>query len=133
MVEVEPEQIGFPHARTLIRVSRTAWRTKDGAQTTGARVFLSSLSLQQIGDGKRLLQSIRNHWSVENSNHWKRDANWCEDKSRLRSAPVARTLALLRGALLPFIKGNAQQFFLDCSRRPANALRALESTSVILN
>jgi predicted transposase YbfD/YdcC len=46
----------------------------------------------------------REHWSVENKNHWRRDATvWREDRSARRKPKGAKNLALLRGALLALI------------------------------
>ncbi|MCH7228157.1 hypothetical protein MLD59_18595, partial [Verrucomicrobiaceae bacterium E54] len=47
---------------------------------------------------------IRDHWSVENLNHWKRDATcWREDRAPKRNPRGARNLALMRNALLAVI------------------------------
>jgi predicted transposase YbfD/YdcC len=32
-------------------------------------------------------QAIRQHWGIENSNHYVRDVTWGEDKSRIRTNP----------------------------------------------
>ena len=48
----------------------------------------------------RLAQTCRRYWSVENKNHWKRDAVWREDRSRVRNPNIAQALALIRCALL---------------------------------
>ena len=49
-------------------------------------------------------QIIRVHWSVENLNHWKRDATyWREDRAPKRNPRGAENLALLRNALLVVI------------------------------
>jgi hypothetical protein len=43
----------------------------------------------------------REHWSVENKNHWRRDATrWRENRGVRRKLKGARDLALLRGAIL---------------------------------
>jgi len=115
-VEVTPESIGFPHARAVVKVKRLSERSKDGKQTKGERTFITSLSIEQIGNGRRLLQQIRAHWGIENKNHWKRDANWREDQPRLLTSALARLLALLRGALLGKIKGNAKAAFAHNAR-----------------
>jgi hypothetical protein len=57
-----------------------------------------------IAEGKyspeRLLRLAREYWSVENKNHWKRDAVWGEDRARMRTPNAVRALALIRCALL---------------------------------
>lgn len=47
-----------------------------------------------------LAQACRGYWSVENKNHWKRDAVWSEDRSRVRDPNIAQALTLIRCALL---------------------------------
>ena len=52
----------------------------------------------------QLAKMIREHWSVENLNHWKRDASyWREDRSPKRNPMGAKNLALIRNALLAII------------------------------
>ena len=125
MVAVEAESIGFAHARSVVRVKRQSVRTKDGKETTGIRTFITSLSVEQIGTGEKLLETIRAHWGIENNNHWKRDANWDEDQTRVRSAPLARLLALLRGALLGMIPGNAPAAFAENAAEHRKAVNLL--------
>ena len=52
------------------------------------------------GFAARLAALARGQWSVENPNHWRRDALWGEDRCRLRNKNAACALALLRTALL---------------------------------
>jgi predicted transposase YbfD/YdcC len=129
-VEVEPEGIGFAHARSVIKVRRMSHNTKSGKETQGERRFITSLTVEQIGDGKALLATIRAHWDVENRNHWKRDANWREDDSRLRTPSLARLLALLRGALLSKIKGNAQEAYTNNAANRRQAFNQLNKKSI---
>ena len=58
-------------------------------------------SLEPGSDSPRYLAQVcRGYWSVENKNHWKRDAVWGEDRSRVRNPNIAQALALIRCALL---------------------------------
>lgn len=95
----------FPHARQVLSCTRI-YTSKNGGETkTETRYFITS-----IEPGKRTHQQlaaiIRQHWSIENLNHWKRDSSmWREDRSSLRCAKGAKNLALLRNAalaILPF-------------------------------
>lgn len=110
-MEVTPEEVGFAHARTVIMVKRSSYSMSKKEQTQGCRIFVSSLTLEQIGNGRWLLRIIRAHWDVENRNHWKRDANWREDHTRLRTPSLTRILSLLRGACLGMIKGSGPEAF----------------------
>jgi hypothetical protein len=52
----------------------------------------------------RLGTAVREHWSVENRNHHKRDDSvWQEDRHRFRRVKIAQNLALTRNALLAII------------------------------
>jgi|GEM_PF-4157643 len=67
------------------------------------RLFGSSIE----PDAKTIAQIariIKEHWGVENLNHWKRDATyWREDRVPKRNPRGAKNLALLRNALLAAI------------------------------
>jgi hypothetical protein len=104
VVEVDTEVSPFPHVAQIIKETRIYRDTKDGAlPSMSVRIFGTShrpgeKSVTQLG------QMIREHWSVENRNHWKRDATrWREDRSPKRCARGAKNLALLRNALLAVI------------------------------
>jgi hypothetical protein len=65
------------------------------------RHFISS---RPPGESVRLGTAVREHWSVENRNHHKRDDSvWQEDRHRFRRVNVAQNLALTRNALLAII------------------------------
>jgi hypothetical protein len=125
---VEAESIGLPHVRSVIEVVRSY--TENGQPKQGRRWFASSLSVEEIGDGRALQRVIRAHWSVENCNHWPRDANWKEDKTRCRSKPLARVLAVLRGPMITLLAPRGESLpttFASCARQPRNALNILST------
>ncbi|MCX8511286.1 MAG: hypothetical protein ORN83_05965 [Chthoniobacteraceae bacterium] len=75
----------------------------------------------------RSTTAARNHWSIENRNHHKRDASaWQEDRHRHRRPRAALNLALTRNALLaliPFEQGQPlAHFFQLYQHRPAIAV-----------
>lgn len=79
---------------------------------------------------RQLLGHCRGYWSVENKNHWKRDAVWDEDKSRVRAPAIARSLALLRSALLaPLARSGFASLPValeTLARNPVEALRLIQ-------
>lgn len=60
---------------------------------------LTSLAPHQASP-RRLLQLLREHWHIENRNHWRRDASLGEDACKVASPRAALTLALLNNAVL---------------------------------
>jgi predicted transposase YbfD/YdcC len=47
-----------------------------------------------------LLNVIRNHWSIENGLHWKRDVVLREDRSTVKAGNGARNMAAFRNLVL---------------------------------
>lgn len=78
----------------------------------------------------RLAEIGRKHWSVENKNHWRKDATaWREDRSTRRKPRGAKNLALLRNAILALIDpaqhASLNQAFLHYADHRAEALHLI--------
>lgn len=54
---------------------------------------------------------IRRHWSVENKNHWRKDATLYEDATRSRQPNILANLMLLRQLTLHFYEEHGRE---DC-------------------
>ncbi len=67
-------------------------RTEAGIETIEHRYFISSLE----NNAKLFLSSVRDHWGVENSLHWKLDVGFREDSSRIRKDNAPANLTVLR-------------------------------------
>jgi len=126
---ISPVNAGLPGARSAITIQRDWSEKKDPlqAQKSHTRFFLSSLSPQ---DKARATDAVRQHWSVENRNHHKRDASaWPEDRHRHRKPNAALNLALTRNVLLaviPFEPGQPlAHFFEHYHRHPHHALQLI--------
>jgi len=136
---IEAEACGFPHARQVAEATRrlidpetgeTAIDPKTGKEKTETRHFIISLGPEAM-DPAGLARLIRGHWSVENRNHWKRDASqWREDACRLRRPKAAQNFALLRNTLLALIPPKLKPMivaFEHYSRHLAAAIKLLNS------
>lgn len=93
------------------------------------RHFITSLEEDEASFA-RLAAIGRGHWSVENRNHWRKDATvWREDRGARRKPRGAKNLALLRNAILALIEpdrhDSLNQAFKHYSNRSAEALRVL--------
>ena len=69
-----------------------------GAVTEEYRYYISSLA----GDAKSIGAAVREHWGIENSEHWVLDMAFREDESRVRRA--AQNLAVLRRLALNLLR-----------------------------
>ena len=67
-------------------------RQCDRETSREVRYYISSLA----PDAKRLAESIRTHWSIENSLHWVLDVAFREDESRIRTGNAPTNFTLLR-------------------------------------
>ena len=90
-----------------------------------------------VDEKKRSIQAARGHWSVENGNHYKRDASpWQEDRHRHRKPVAALNLALTRNvllALIPFEQGQPLAHFFELyHRHPSRALRLILDSRPVL-
>lgn len=68
---------------------------------TSRRYYITSLSEL---NGPRIAQLIRNHWSIENSQHWSLDMAFNEDQSRVRKDHGDENLAVLRRIALGLLR-----------------------------
>ena len=131
-VTVEPDALPFPGARQAFDTRNHTTFKKDGRSTHHTRYFLTSLDARQAGPA-RLAALARGHWSVENPNHWRRDALWGEDRCRLRNPNAACALALLRTTLLrPVLRcgwGTAPEVFEQVQARLSRGLDLLSKRS----
>lgn len=69
-------------------------------QTKQNRFYISSLP----SDAKRILETVRKHWSIENELHWVLDVALNEDRSRVRKDQAPENLAVLRHIALNLLK-----------------------------
>jgi len=129
---VEPDALPFPGARQVFDTRNTTIRKKDGQTTEHTRYFVTRLTTGEAGEA-RLAALARGQWSVENPNHWRRDALWGEDRCRLRNKNAACALALLRSALLrPVLRcgwGRTLEVFERVAARPSHGLELLARRS----
>jgi predicted transposase YbfD/YdcC len=72
-----------------------------GEVQTSRRYYISSLP---CGSGETLANLIRNHWSIENRQHWVLDMAFNEDQSRVRKNHGSQNLAVLRRIALGLLR-----------------------------
>lgn len=70
-------------------------------KTIEYRYYISSLSPNQP---QKILNSIRQHWQVENNLHWILDVAYAEDRSRIRDENSALNMSWLRKTSLGLLK-----------------------------
>lgn len=81
-------------------VCMTSQRLAAGKQTVEKRYYISSLP----GDSQQHAKAIRNHWSIENKQHWVLDVGFNEDRCRIRDRVSGKNFATLRRMALNLLK-----------------------------
>ena len=84
--------------KTIVMVRRKRILWKD--ETDNVTYYISSLE----ANATVLADSIRSHWSVENSLHWVLDVTFKEDQSRIRMGHGPENMALLRRLCVGLLK-----------------------------
>jgi len=96
---VEPIEAGLPAARTLIVVRRSN-AAKDQAEPELA-YYHASESIGPRRGACYFASLVRGHWGgCESRNHWVRDTQMLEDKTRIRDYNINANLTTLRSCLL---------------------------------
>lgn len=101
---------GWTGLRSLIMLQRQ--RRLETSPQTELAFYISSLP----ADAPRLLQAIRDHWSIENTCHWSLDVTFGEDASRVRIGHAPQNFALLRRLTLSLLKQDSSKASLNQKR-----------------
>jgi hypothetical protein len=117
----------------MCSLTRYCQMKNGGEATVETRYFITSIE-QGVASHLRLASLGRGHWSVENKNHWRRDATrWREDRSVRRTPNGAKNLALLRGAILAILPmdefDSINVAFDHYTEKRTQAIRLLTQTS----
>jgi predicted transposase YbfD/YdcC len=82
----------FPGVVALARITSRRRSRGQGADKPVVRYFL----LSKYMAAKKLLQTVRSHWGIENQLHWILDVVFDEDGSRTRKDNAPENLAIIR-------------------------------------
>lgn len=119
----------FPFARQVLAIRRQVTGQKNKPDTDHTRYYVTSIEEGQLSP-ERQLEQARGYWSVENKNHWKRDAVWGEDRARVRAPNIGRVLALLRSGLLAILKRSGHRSLPEAlesmNRDPSSAIALIQ-------
>ena len=86
---------------TVAVVESTRRLIGTGKSSTERRYFISSLPCTS---GETFARLIRNHWSIENTQHWSLDMAFNEDQSRVRKDHGDQNLGVLRRIALGLLR-----------------------------
>ena len=97
------DYLNFPHVRQAFLIQRESTNKKTGKYSCEIAYGITSRSPEQA-DPQRVLETNRNHWSIENSCHYIIDWNYDEDRSRIRKGHGPENITRLRRFAISIIK-----------------------------
>jgi len=86
---------------SVVAVESTRNVLGSGKTSTERRYFITSLPCVS---GEQFARLVRNHWSIENGQHWSLDMAFNEDQSRVRKNHGDQNLAVLRRIALGLLR-----------------------------
>jgi predicted transposase YbfD/YdcC len=95
--------LNFPHVRQAFLIQREFTDKKSGESSSEIAYGITSRTPKQA-DPKRLLNTNRGHWSIENSCHYIIDWNYDEDRSRICKGHGPENITRLRRFAIGIIK-----------------------------
>jgi predicted transposase YbfD/YdcC len=113
--------------KTVVIIESTRINKLTKKATIERRCFISSLEC----DAKKILETARAHWSIENSLHWILDVSCGEDDSKINSKNAPIVMSALRKIGVNFVKADkdSKRSF---KKRQKKALMSLDYLEKIL-
>jgi predicted transposase YbfD/YdcC len=93
----------FPYVGQAFMIQRESIDKKTGEHSSDIAYGITSRPAEQA-DAKRVLETNRGHWSIENSCHYIIDWNYDEDRSRIRTGYGPENMTRLRRFAISIIK-----------------------------
>lgn len=138
VLDTDPETLRLPSVAQVVRIDRHRQELRRGVvtrDTTESHYAVTSLNSQEA-DPDRLLALARDHWSIENGQHHRRDRTQDEDRCQVAHHAAARNLCLFRSLAIflcerqPRRKGgklSLPDFQRRAIQRPAEIIARFES------
>jgi predicted transposase YbfD/YdcC len=95
--------IDFPHLDQVACIVREVFNAAGGKISKEAAIVMTSAK-QEIITAKAVNRHVRNHWGIENRNHYVRDTVYGEDRNQAHSGNGPNTLAALRNLAIGLLR-----------------------------
>ncbi len=99
--------------QSIVEVTRI--RIKDSGNTEEISYYISSMN----GQVEKISLVIRNHWAIENNQHWILDVKFREYESLIYVQDGAQNMALFKRTLLNLLKSHPVKDSIDGKRQRA--------------
>ena len=123
----------WPGLAQVFRVERQTRVVAHGKTRSEVAYGVTSLS-PQAASAEHLLQLVRQHWSIENGLHYRRDVTFHEDAGQMKDWPMAQALAAINNLVLAILlqagHTNMAQARRHYGAHPDQALRLLSTCPI---
>ena len=127
---VKETQTNFPYAAQFIKMVRSTTNLKGSNLSQEVAYLVTSLSPEKASAGF-LMESVRGHWSIENTLHLVRDVTFDEDRSQIQTGYAPRVFASMRNLVISLLSLNGVKCIASALRKHSwNAECALELIGV---
>lgn len=132
----EPQTLGLAGVAQVVRVRCYSRRVRQGRvvkESDDVRFAVTTQGPTEAGP-EALLQRARDHWSIENGQHYRRDRTQDEDRCPVHETRAARNLSLFRSLAIFLCEQQARgsgakmslpDFTASVHRRPGSLIRRL--------
>jgi predicted transposase YbfD/YdcC len=106
----DPQAMGLAGVAQVVRIHCHTQIVRQGKvikETDDTRFAVTTYWPQEAGP-QRLLEIAREHWSIENGQHYRRDRTQDEDRCPVRETTAARNLSLFRSLAIFLFERQAQ-------------------------
>lgn len=97
------DYLDFPYVEQVFKIERRFTNKKTGKVSEETVYGITSRS-EEEADAEKILQIVRDHWSIENSCHYILDWNYDEDRCRIRTGNGPENITCLRRLAISIIK-----------------------------
>jgi len=107
----DPQTLGLAGVAQVLRIHRHVQQVRKGKvikETDEIAFALTSYWPEEAGP-ERLLELVRDHWSIENGQHYRRDRTQDEDRCTVSDTTAARNLSLFRSLAIFLFKAQSKR------------------------
>jgi predicted transposase YbfD/YdcC len=109
-VPTDPQTIGLAGVAQVVRLRCHVQEMRKGQvvkETDDVRFAVTSYWPEEAA-APQMLELAREHWSIENGQHYRRDRTQDEDRCPVRDTTAARTLSLFRSLAIFLFQAQAK-------------------------
>jgi len=102
VISTAVDYLNWPGVEQIYQIERHVKDKKSGKESCEISYGITSCSRQKV-QPKKLMKWIRDHWSIENGLHYRRDVTMKEDATRMKHPQMARVMSHFNNFIIAII------------------------------